>query len=59
MILEVVCKNQNATNWIIAGIKRRSKLEQMNEEICEEVAKELNLKFELKEKETYYFEDKQ
>lgn len=60
MKLEVLSNQTNATNWIIAGIKRRtSKLEDTNDEICEEVAKELGFEFERKQDGNLSFKDKQ
>lgn len=59
MKLEVLSKESNATNWIIAGLKRRVKdLNDTTDELCEEVANELGFKFERKQNGNYSFEDK-
>lgn len=64
MKLEVLSNNVNATNWIIAGLKRRTN--NLNDlhypqaiQYCKEIAQELNLVFELKENNNLYFGDKQ
>lgn len=58
MILEILSKQANASNWIIAGLKRRgTNLNDTTDEICEEVADELGFIFEHKENGNLSFED--
>ena len=58
MNLQVLSVESNATNWIIAALKRRtSKLKEIDDEMCEEVAKELKLKYTKQENGDLYFED--
>jgi len=59
MNLEVLSNNVNATEQILMGIRRRSEIKDANDEVCEEVAKELRLKFERKENGDLLFKDLQ
>lgn len=59
MNLEVLSNNVNATEQILMGIRRRSEIKDASDEVCEEVAKELRLKFERKENGDLLFKDLQ
>lgn len=60
MKLEVLSIQGQATNWIIAGLKRRNYTYYDDVvDLCEEVAKELKMEFELKQDGTLFFKDKQ
>lgn len=58
MNIEVLSVESNATNWIIMALKRRTnKLKEIDDEMCEEVAKELRMKYTKKDNGDLYFED--
>ncbi len=62
MQLEVKCKESQASTWIIASFNRRYvNHDQFHDDfdaICEEVASELKMNFELKQDGTLLFQDK-
>ena len=62
MIIEVKCKESQASTWIVAGMNRRYTSKEYFEEnfelICLEVAEELRMTYELKQDGTLLFQDK-
>lgn len=59
MKLEVLSKEPNATNWILAGFKRRTNsVKEIDDELCNEVAEELKMRYTKKENGDLLFEDK-
>lgn len=63
LIIEVWCKDSQSLNWIKASLNRRrispEHFDDNLESICEEVAKELRLSFEIQNKGKVLFKDRE